>query len=485
MDDLFSECVLTGNSVPQHSESDLSCIIERLNSDELHSDNDNDDLNLSQVLSRNLNPMNHVFDNSNKSNDCNQDSLNNAQDIVNVDNFDFNNVLHQNPQLLNENVVNVEQFSTHNLLNNNDVANNILIDNSREDAASAYSQELSPTDRNLYFNRFTTVYKVLPELSRPSQVSVPFGSLARSVKQKDVQCNSLPCTDFINKKLLHATNVLRGDFKNHTSESGIVQAFTSTKAGSAPFNKLPYKPKWLYNVHEKSFPVQTEVDHDFQDLNIPNSADFNFNKKEINNMERACHNVLSANVYSEIYLECMNKLIKQCGLTDAQNIVIKDMINALAYVNEFMVDQVTYLKAGLVHKFRTTLLDKTSYLPSYSKKFLLLQKINSDFVFNKQINIVVKQKDEKCVRDNNGRLAASLNSLARGFGNNTSHRGQYQNPGKRGRKGRNKGKMFQNSNPQGNYGNRVKNHNFCGFNKNNGKQANKGNQNTGQNASKN
>ena len=270
--------------------------------------------------------------------------------------------------------------------------------------------DVSPSQRARYEKRFDLIYDTVDDLVKPSPPAPSNPSKARKEKiPVGVKVTSLPPTGFIvgkfrqyRENMVQKQKTVPVQLSEDKVKEGAEVAIMDKSNSKMGLQKRPFKPSWLYNVHDTNWPYKTFFDEDTKRI-LPHGHEvqnnFHLDKKEVHHLQASAACTLNATSYVDNMLSSIQFLIEN-SVEHPDNLalnapLITDMINGLAWCNEYVAGQAVYQHAGLTHLMRSQILDRSRALYESEKLELISQPYNSLALFNGGIPSILARVKER------------------------------------------------------------------------------------------
>lgn len=271
------------------------------------------------------------------------------------------------------------------------------------------SRKVPAQEREGYEKRLELLYAILDDhLVMPEVEEETSGSLARGKIVAKPKPESLPPAGWLERKFLKhykrakkaiATEAVKSE--QRTSEPAKEVRVADKSAPTLGFEANPFHPKWLYKVHDQSWPTRVKPDDDIPLLtHAPITENFVLSLNDLQNIQYSSTLAMNAASHIEYLLMATQKLITEAKKPDADMDVllpaISDLVGGAAYANEYVTDQQIYIHAGVTHTMRMHHIAKMQKLTAGEIRDLLITLYDAGALFNGKIPQIAQN-----IRDRN------------------------------------------------------------------------------------
>ena len=273
--------------------------------------------------------------------------------------------------------------------------------------------EWTRQEKAAYMERLEMVAAILEdEMELPATVKQPTTSGARGPVVIKSKPDKLPPAPFVRKKfadhLERAEEMLakvdiekKKSAKQENEDPGKTQVETKSKV-KLGLALRPFDPKWLYKLTQNEpWPTAVLPDNAIKQLTDKEdpTEEYLITRPQIHKVQRVTSLQMNAASHIDWMLIAMNKLLAEMqddqDKDDPRIKALQDLRYAVAYANEYIVDQAIFIHAGMTNHMREHYLDQMVGIEVEEHNDLITQPYTAISAFNGELSTLIKNKETR------------------------------------------------------------------------------------------
>lgn len=280
-------------------------------------------------------------------------------------------------------------------------------------------KEWTEQQKKEYHDRLELVHSLLAdELDMKIEHKQPTSSGARGpviIKSKPTTLPPakvviLKYNDYLERaeQMIEMVDVVKDTKKPNQDEQKDKTQVESSNKVKLGLELNPFNPKWLYKLNKADWPQEVKPDADIKKLTATiddkgtkekPTTDFLITKDAIDKVQLATSLQMNGSSHIDWMLIAMKKLLselqEESDGDDLRLTALQDLRYAVAYANEYLIDQAVFIHGGMTHLMREHYLKQMIGIEKDEHNELLLIPYQSKSAFNGHIPNVLKKREER------------------------------------------------------------------------------------------